>query len=363
MLVSRLLRSLLRFLSPGIVPDEGGGPAADAAPAADAPPADAPAADAPAADPAPAAEPEKTEPADPFAGLNKALEAVSADSAKEPPKPDPTPDPATPKADAKPADKPADIDLTPPEGMTERASQRWAQLTERAKLVPELERKATEVTGQLQAVRELVNGSGLNAAEFADFMETARMFKQGDAKALATLDQLRADLAGRLGVEVPGVDPLAAHADLKADVESMTLTKERALEIARGRDAEKRLQGHSQEQREVAQIRQTVDQGSKAIEQALVQRANTPGHAEKMAHIGKLMSDDAWKQRFVKTYQPHQWADAIAMVYDAYNPPAPAVPAGPQPLRPTASRAGAPVRTGPATAESAVMGAFERMGI
>jgi hypothetical protein len=366
MLVSRLLRSLLRFLSPGIVPEGGGTPEPTPAPVAEVtPPADTP--EPTAAPVAAPAEPEKTEPADPFSGLNKVLEDMSADGAKEPPQPTPAPTPAPVAAAPKPGEPPAakkdDFDYTPPEGSSERAKERWNQLTERAKQVPELERRATEVTAQLQSVRELVNESGLDAREFADFMETARLFKQGDAKALQTLDNLRADLATRLGKEVPGVDLLAAHPDLKADVESMTLTKERALEIARGRDAEKRLQGRDAEQTELSQIRTSVESGKEAMATALSQRAGTPGHEAKMQYIASYFSDEAKRLKFAKTYRPEQWAEAALMIYDAYSPPAPATLPGPQPLRPTGHRAGAPVQTGPVTAEGAVSRAFDRIGM
>jgi hypothetical protein len=369
MLVSRLLRSLLRFLSPGIVPEGGGAPEPDPAPVAEVtPPADTPAPEAAAPAAAPAEPAKKDEPADPFAGLNKVLEDMSADGAKEkPPEPTPTPTPAPKAAAQKPGEPPAaktdDFDYTPPEGSTPRAKERWFQLAGRAKQVPELERKFTETSTQLEAVRGLVNDSGLSAQEFADFMETARLFKQGDEKALQTLDNLRAELATRLGKEVPGVDLLAAHADLKADVESMTLTKERALEIARGRDAEKRLQGRDAEQTELGQIRTAVDTGKNDMATALQQRAGTPGHEAKMAYIGQYFADEAKRTQFVKTYEPKQWAAAALMLYDAYNPPAPAVLPGPQPLRPTGHRAGAPVQTGPVTPEGAVMRAFDRIGM
>jgi hypothetical protein len=340
-----------------------GNPPADppTPPAGDPPAGDPPAQDPPAADP-----PKKDEPADPFAGLNKVLEDMSADGAKEkPPEPTPTPTPAPKAAAPKPADPPKkdDFDYTPPEGSSDRAKERWNQLTERAKQVPELERRATEVTGQLEAVRGLVNDSGLNAQEFADFMETARLFKQGDEKALQTLDNLRAELATRLGKEVPGVDLLAAHPDLKADVESMTLTKERALEIARGRDAEKRLQGRDAEQTELSQIRTSVESGKEAMATALSQRAGTPGHEAKMQYIASYFSDEGKRLKFAKTYRPEQWAEAALMIYDAYSPPAAPTLPGPQPLRPTGHRAGAPVQTGPVTAEGAVSRAFDRIGM
>jgi hypothetical protein len=339
--------------------DTGAGnpPADPPTPAADT----APPVEAPAAAPAPDAKPE---PVDRLSGLSKALDAISTPE----PTPAPTPAPtAAPKPDAKapevkPEAKKDEIDLTPPEGMTDRAKERWSQLTERAKQVPELERKFTETATQLQSVRELVNGSGLTAPEFTDFMETARLFKAGDPKALQVLDGLRADLAQRLGVEVPGVDLLAKHADLKADVESMTLTKERALEIARGRDAEKRLQGLSEEDRDLQAHQQTIATASQDMQTVLESRAGTAGHEHRIKVIAEHFQNPAKLKEFVDTYQPKQWKAAVLWMYDNIAVPAQPGP-GPQPLRPSNARAGAPVRTGPVTAESSVEGAFARLGL
>jgi hypothetical protein len=336
-----------------------GAPAPAPAPAEPPAPAPAPAepGDAPAPSPAPA------EPADPFAGLDAALEAVSAKADAPPPAPTPAPAAPIPSPAPAPAAKKDEIDLTPPDGMTDRAKERWSQLTERAKQVPELERRATEATTALQSVRELVNGSGLDAKEFSDLMETARLFKAGDAKALQVLEGMRADLAQRLGVEVPGVDPLAAHPDLKAEVEAMTLPKERALEIAKLRSKGQQADQLTTEQREIADFRKTVQNAAATMEASMQKRAGTPGHEAKVAYIASVFKDPANLQKFVATYQPQQWESALMMMYDAYTPPAAAASPGVQPLRPTAARAGAPVRSGPVNAEGAVAGAFERLGL
>jgi hypothetical protein len=390
MLVSRLLQTLLRFFMPGIVPDDGGGAASAAEPAAPAAePEAAPAPDAGAA-PAELAAAAPAEPADPMAGLDAALDAVSEKpgqprvqgkfaapsqraagiAATPAPTPAPTAAPAaTPAPTAAP--KPGEVDLTPPEGMTPRATERWQQLTERAKQVPVLEQRAQEATTALESVRQMVSGSGLNAQEFAGLLEFGRLTKastpQEMHEAMRRLDVLRADLATRMGVEVPGIDPLAAHADLKADVENMLMTRERAVEIATLRTQHQRRQQAdnmtAQGQREFAQHQQAVENASARMAQTLAQRAGTPGHDAKLQYIAGYFKDPARMQAFVNTYQPQQWEAALLMMYDTYVAPAPAQPASPQPLRPGAFAAGNPVRTGHATAETAVSGAFARLGI
>lgn len=370
MLIPRLLRTLLSFFAMGIVPDGGGGAAAPAAPEPDAPtvdsdtPTDEPAAAAPAAD--------DDKPFDVSASLNKALDLVSEPAATPAAAATPTP-PAAPAAGAPaatpaptPAPKPAEPDLTPPEGMTDRAKARWDQLTDRVKAVPELERRATEAESQVANVRQMVASTGMDAAEFADTLETARLLKSGDPKdleaALARIDQVRTDIAVRLGKDVPGADPLAAHPDLKAEVEGLSLTRERALEIARGRDATRRLQAGATEQNERTQYVQTVNAAATNIDQALAQREGTPGHDAKVAFVRQYLSDPKNQQALVNTYQPQQWPDVVLRIYDAHVPAAPAAPAPPQPLRPHNVRPGGQVRSGPVTAESAVSGALDRLG-
>lgn len=333
----------------------------------------------PAAEPAPAAEP--TDPT----GLMGILDKVGADPAE--PAPERPRDasgrfaPATPteaKAPAdpaqvppaptdKPATPPAD-DFTPPEGISERAQARWAQLTERAKLVPELERRATETQQALDGVRQMVAESGLQQQEFTEMLEMGRLFKSGNPqdlqRALQHIEGLRANVAQRLGVEVPGIDPLAQHADLQQKVQNMLLTREDALEIARLRTVGQQAERLTQEQREQQQHVQLVQNAAASMQATLEKRAGTPGHEGKLRHIHTYFSNPQNLQQFVTTYQPQQWEAALTLMYDSYTPPAPApTPAGPQPLRPTNARAGAPVSTGPVTAMSAIENAFSQVGM
>jgi hypothetical protein len=373
MLVSRLLRTLLRFLSPGIVPDGVGGAADPApAPAVDNAPAPAPAepsaspapapdafsalrsslealgekstaapAPAPAAEPAPA--PAPGQPRDPLGRFGTAAQKAAGVAAAPAPAPAPAP------TAAPVAPKPGEIDLTPPEGMNERSQQRWAQLTERVKQVPDLERRATEASQALDSVRQMVTETGLAPDEFSDLLQTARLVKstnpQDAQQALQRLDAIRADLAQRFGIDAPGVDPLSAHPDLKADVDGLLMTRERALEIARLRSGNQQSQATLNEQREMQQFRQTVQNAATSMERTMKAREGTPGHEAKVAYIANHFKSQQNLQAFVTTYRPEQWEGVLSMMYDAYNPQmaAPAMaPAAPvqQPLRPSSVRPG-----------------------
>ncbi|MBX3610387.1 MAG: hypothetical protein KF871_10885 [Hydrogenophaga sp.] len=348
-------------------------PEASAAPAADAPASQA---EAPAA--APAEQPET------FGGLSYLLDGIGAEPAAAPsgstapaapaaaPSAQAQPPAAAPAPGAKPpaAPAPAADELTPPEGMSERAAARWAQLTERVKTMPDLERRATEAEQHLGAVRQLVHDSGLAPDEFRDALAIGRMFKSTNPQelqqALQQIDTIRADIATRLGSEVPGVDLLSQHPDLKAQVEGLTLSREHAMEMIRLRTQSAAAQRTTQQANEFQQYQQTVQQAGQRIDAALAQRANTPGHQAKVAFIRAQLSDPQRQRQFVETYQPNQWEAAVLMMYDAYTPPAPAVapaPPAPQPLRPGHAGAGRPVAQAPRNAMDAVHGAFESLGL
>lgn len=283
--------------------------------------------------------------------------------------------PVAKPADAKPADtktaaKPDD--LTPPEGMNERASARWAQLTERVKAVPELERRATEAEGQVNSLRELVTSSGLQADEFTGMIEMGRLFKSSKPEdmqaALARIDEIRTDLATRLGIDAPGADPLAKHADLLAEVEDMSITRTRALEIAKLRDQGARVQASTTAQQQEQEFHTGLKTAASAMDQAIEQRAGTPGHLEKVAFIKGKLADPVYAQQFVTTYRPEQWQSVILTMYDAYTPPAappaPRGPSGHQPLRSGNSSSGVrQLGANPVTSEQAVANAFDSLGL
>lgn len=367
MLIQKLLR---RFFNDEPGAAGGGSPAPAPEPIA-ASTAEAPAAptEAPAAAPA--------ETAEPFAGLSDLLDGVGTPEAAATPTAAPAAQaPAAPAAPATPAAAPAPAkalaadDLTPPEGLGERAAARFTALAERVKTIPELERRATEASQQLDAVRSMVAESGLAPEEFRDALAIGRMFKSSNPQelqqALQRIETIRSDIATRLGADVPGVDLLSQHPDLKAQVDGLTLSREHALEIVRLRTENAAAQRTTQQATEFHQFQTTVHQAGQRIDAVLQQRAQTPGHEAKVAFIRTQLSDPVRQRQFVETYQPHQWEAAVLMMYDAYTPPAPAVapaPPAPQPLRPGVSGAGSRMPTAPRTAGDAVQGAFESLGL
>lgn len=325
--------------------------------------------------PAPAPAPATPEAAKPTV-LDTALDAIGkpevtaekADPAKPAPTPtDPAkPDPAKPEA-AKPKD-PKDLDLTPPEGMNDRSKERWATLTERAKAVPELERRATEAETRFNSVRDMVAETGLQADEFSAVLNIGKMYKSSKPEdlqnALAQIDVLRADVAQRLGIAIPGVDPLEGHPDLKADVEALSITPERALEIAKLRRTATEASATSKEVQEQREHHATATKAAQGMDEHLAARASQPGHEAKVNYIKQYFGDKERLQAFVTTYRPDQWQAAVTMMYDSYTPPVTTTTAAPtpQPLRPSSSGVGVRVSTGPVSADSAVGNAMSQLG-
>lgn len=274
-----------------------------------------------------------------------------------------------PEATPKPTD-PKALDLTPPEGMTDRSKSRWTELAERAKQVPVLEQRATAAENSLAQVRTVIQESGLDPEEFGNVIQIGRLYKSNDAAdlkaALEQLDGLRANVATRLGIEAPGVDILANHPDLAAEVEDMSISRERAIELAAARDLKARSTQQQQSSNELEQFKRNVTAAAADMEKQLAARASTPGHAEKMAFLNAKLADPEYQKQFVSTYQPNQWAAAMLMLYDAYNPPATSVtpPRPPQPLRPGHVNAGTRTAAGkPVTSVDAVKNAWDQVGL
>ncbi len=254
--------------------------------------------------------------------------------------------------------------------MSERAKARWADLTERVKVVPELERRATEATQQLDSVRRMVTDSGLAPEEFGTVLNLGKLYKSNDPKDLQTalqqIEGLRADIATRLGTEVAGIDLLAQHPDLKQRVEGMTLSREDALEMVRLRTQNQTAQRSQDQSREFQQFQVTVQQAAQQMDATLEQRKHQPGHEAKVAFIKGQLADPVKLQQFVTTYEPHQWQAAVLMMYDAFSPPAAPAPAAapsPQPLRPGNVSSGARIATQPTNAMDAVQSAFAAAGL
>lgn len=301
-------------------------------------------ADAPAID-QPVAEALDGKPVDaPVSKLSAMLDTLTEDPNGTPDaKPvDAAADDAKPAADTKPAVevKPA----TPPTPEQEEAELLDGVKSDRGKeRIRQVfsEKKALEK--DLNDFREMVNSTGMSPQEFARTLEFGRLMSSGAEQdllvALEMVEGQRAALYQRLGREAPGVDLLAGHDDLKAAVDGMEITRERAVELATLRKGEADRRQAAQLQQQSAQnqqeFTQQVQQASAAMDAYLSTRINEVDHPARMKVISDHFRNPANLQAFVTTYRPDQWAATVKMMYDNIAVHRPAAPAAnqPQPLR------------------------------
>lgn len=304
--------------------DLGGGSATEAA--IDAIGTEAPAdqpADTPAEAPAGDDQPQNDEGAAQEAGKSKL--AAMLDELTE--------DPNNPKPEAKAEDKPKAPEQEEAELLEGVKSDRGR---ERIKQVF-AEKKQLEQ--EITSFREMVKSTGMSAQEFAQTLEFGRLVSSGDEKnlrvALEMVESQRAMLYQKLGVEAPGVDLLQGHDDLKQAVDNMEITRERAVELAKYRKQQQEVQQRQQVERQTVQrqqeFQQQVQQAAQSMEAYLQTRAQEIDHPARMKVIMEHFKNPENLQRFVSTYQPHQWAATIKMMYD--NIQVPRAAASPQPIR------------------------------
>lgn len=279
------------------------------------------------------------------------LDNLSAD-----PKPAAGDKPAEPAAD----DKPADETKTDDEPQAKTPEQEEAELLDGVKSERGRERikavfaERKQLEADISEFRELVTSTGMSAQEFAQTLEFGRLVNSGDEKnirvALEMIEGQRAMLYQKLGIEAPGVDLLDGQDDLKAAVENMEITRERAVELAKYRKTEAAKAAQTQRENEVVQsqeqFRQTVTAASQQMEAYLDTRKNEVDHLARMKVLGEHFGKPENLQAFVKTYQPNQWMPTLKMMYDGIVvPKAPSTPT-PQPLRSRPAQLGAPAASG-----------------
>lgn len=271
--------------------------------------------------------------------------------------------PAEQAATAKPTDAPKTPEAEESELLEGVKSERGR---ERIKQVF-AERKALEQ--DITEFRELVKSTGMSPQEFAQTLEFGRLMNSGDEKnlrvALEMIEGQRSMLYQKLGVEAPGVDLLAGHDDLKAAVDNMEITRDKAVELSKYRkqqqEVAQRQQVQQQSQQDQQQYQQQVQQAAGAMEAYLDTRKNEVDHTARMKVISDHFRNPDNLQKFVGTYRPEQWATTIQMMYDNIQVPKASAP-GPQPIRSRPAMLGTPASSA-ATPIDRIAQRMESMGI
>lgn len=287
-------------------------------------------------------------------------------------------------ADAKPAAKPEDepaAEEEPEQAKGQQDEQKTpeqeeAELLEGVKSPRGQERirqvlaERKQLEQDMTEFKQLVQGTGMTPQDFAQTLEFGRLVNSGDEKdvrvALEMIESQRAMLYQRLGVEAPGIDLLQGHDDLKAAVDNMEITRERAVELAKFRKGEtakvQQVQAQQEQSQRQQQFQQTVQQAAGTMETYLNTRANEVDHPARMKAITSHFQNPANLQAFIQTYEPHQWVATIKMMYDGIVVPKAPTTHQHQPMRSRPAQLGTPAAQG-ATAADRLAHHIDNMGI
>lgn len=298
-----------------------------------------------------------TEPATPAATPDPApsavdliAAAVGAEPAKEeaPAPVAAAPDPAAPPADLTPEQKAKAEDerleaeakafgITKPDTTT-----KFKELSREAAKVKELEPRVAELSERVAKQDEVfsfMEQNGVTGDQFGQAVMVLSHINSGDPvrlqRAYEALGTQMAEIGAKLGLEAPGYDPLAAHADLQAKVASLDLSREDALEIAQGRQLRQAATTHSTQQGAQTIQQQEIAQATRdltALETHL--RATDPQFPAKWAALGPTLVP------LLSVLPLTQRANAFRQAYAAFQ--LPAAPATPAAIRPDPANPGRP---------------------
>lgn len=273
------------------------------------------------------------------------------------------PDAHAETAEAKPDDKPKaetegeaeadDLpdDLKEPEGLSEKASERFQSLANEVKEYRQREAEWQSISEGVQAFQSVVAESCNNSDEVMELMAYAKAVKNGDwatAKA-ALIQQVRQYEA--MTNEPLNSDLLGMFPDLQEGVSNLELDEGRARELAAARYQQQQQQAFVQKQQAAAQSQYSQQQDMLHQQQLAQQEFDQAQQQVGMIADGWAKSDLNWEEnskhllQFIKLnvngkLPPNQWVPAITAFYQGLSnhKPAPRVPA---PLRSGAPQAGA----------------------
>lgn len=270
------------------------------------------------------AEPEAAEADEPAEAskLDEMLEALTGDK----PEPEAEQAPEAPKAEeAKAEEKPA-IDDEEAEALKGVKSERGRERIQRVFAErKQLEAKSQQLEQDINEFRTLVTSTGMSAGEFAQTLQFGKLAKsenpQDVESAIQILEAQRAALYQRIGKEAPGVDLLAGHQDLRASVENMEISREKAVELASLRAHQAKQRAAIQEQQQstaaIEQAKHQFDQARVQMESYINSRAKEVDHPARVRALTDYFAKPGVLQQFVEANQtPAQLVNAMRWMYD-----------------------------------------------
>lgn len=227
-------------------------------------------------------------------------------------------------------------------GLKEKTAERFRELAKRpsdAEVAPLRERSA-----KADEWERVVMETGATPEQFGatiNYTALAVRANNGDIEAAkaalqATKDEY-AHWSKMLGMEGPGIDPLAEHPDLAKEVEDGDLTRARALEIVQQRST---LRVASQATERQTREQQAEAAHGQAVQQAITQlgQLNATLKASDPQFVQKLALMKPTLELIRNNLPPQKWVGAIQQAYaqlPAIPAPVQAAPVGNMPLRPT----------------------------
>jgi len=192
---------------------------------------------------------------------------------------------------------------------------------------------------------DTIKSTGTNPEQFSLLMDWARSVNSGTKEGLESgyvmLRETLQEMAKLLGKEAPGFDPLEQHPDLKEELDSGSISRQRALELAEARSAKNIVSAVEQDRRQQADYQQKRDGamiGLREIGNRI--RTNDPFYA------GKTKLLEVITETVLRSEQnPEKWPTLIeAAYYKLPNPTppvaSPIIAAVPTPIRPGTNSSG-----------------------
>lgn len=227
---------------------------------------------------------------------------------------------------------------------SEKNIQRFRELSAEARKVPELTKQIEQykpLAEEAQRFNEIIADTKAKPEQIGGMLKYLKSINTGDPasmrEGLKSLQSEIAWLAGQLGEEVQGVDPVTEHTDLNAAIEKGELTRERALEVARARAQTKRDQDRtatqSAEDQRAREHNATVDAAVNDLNALGASLQSDPQYKAKLDAMGKSGTLDLIKENL----PPSRWVAAFKQAYSKVVVEAPVAkpPVGAMPLRPT----------------------------
>ena len=258
-----------------------------------------------------------------------------------------------PEKPEKPAEKAKPDLYAVPEGIKEKATERFHQLVTSHK---ELTTVVESQKQTLEGFKTMVKETGADDEQFVMALDLLTLINKDPAAAAQRLYDLSASMALRANVDIPGVDYLKDYTDLQKQVEDREITSASAREIAKSRREKNDRETRETQERETTkqtERRQAYQQATlKSIETFLQDKETSDIDWQAKAPILLKAAQFAQKNLQMSEWLPYlqnQYEQVAEIVAKAGKPADNG--GGKRPLRPSGGGGGNKV---PGTMEEAI---------